>query len=185
MTRKIIHRFLPNAALLRSHPRLRLFSRWLQPAYLWHLNRRSVPGAVAVGLFWGFIPSPTQMLPAAAMAIALRVNLPLSLALTWVANPLTMPPMFYFNYRVGTWLLDRPERSFSFELNWDWLTRELSMLWQPLLLGSFVVASCAAALGYCGARTLWRLQVARAVKRRTVRRNWPRLMRSSADHPRV
>ena len=81
MTRKIIRRYLPDAAQLRTHPRLRLFSRWLQSANLWHLNRRSVPGAVAVGLFWAFIPSPTQLLPAAATAIALRVNLPLSLAL--------------------------------------------------------------------------------------------------------
>ena len=87
MTRKIIRRYLPDAAQMRTHPRLRLFSRWLQSANLWHLNRRSVPGAVAVGLFWAFIPSPTQMLPAAATAIALRVNLPLSLALSWVANP--------------------------------------------------------------------------------------------------
>jgi uncharacterized protein len=98
------------------------------------------------------------MLPAAATAIALRVNLPLSLTLSWVANPLdrlfptrstssihglvTMAPMFYSNYRLGMWLLDRPERSFSFELSWDWLTRELTALWQPLLLGSVVVAVC-------------------------------------------
>lgn len=177
MTRKIIRRYLPDATLLRAHPRLRVFSRWLQPAGLWHLNRRSVPGAVAAGLFWAFIPSPTQMLPAAATAIALRVNLPLSLALAWVANPLTMPPMFYFNYRVGTWLLERPERSFSFELSWDWLARELSLLWQPLLLGSFVVATCAAALGYCSARTLWRLRVAHAWRRRAGRHNRMRLTR--------
>ncbi len=177
MMRKIIRRYLPDAERLRTHPRLRLFSRWLQHTSLWHLNRRSVSGAVAVGLFWAFIPSPTQMLPAAATAIALRINLPLSLVLTWIANPLTMPPMFYFNYRVGTWLLDRSERSFSFELSWDWLTHELGMLWQPLLLGSLVVATCAAVLGYGGAHMLWRLHVARAWTRRAELRRRPCLRR--------
>ena len=177
MTRKIIRRYLPGAAQMRSHPHLRLFQRWLHSANLWHLNRRSVPGAVAVGLFWAFIPSPTQMLPAAASAIALRVNLPLTLALSWIANPLTMPPMFYFNYRVGTWLLDRPERPFHFELSWDWLTHELSLLWQPLFTGSFVVATGAAVLGYCSVHALWRLQVKRAWTRRTGQRGSPRLTR--------
>ncbi len=177
MTRKIIRRYLPDAAQMRTHPRLRLFSRWLRSANLWHLNCRSVPGAVAVGLFWAFIPSPTQMLPAAATAIALRVNLPLSVALVWIANPFTMAPMFYFNYRVGTWLLDRPERAFSFELSWDWLTRELSALWQPLLLGSCVAATYAAVLGYFGMRALWRLQVVRAWKHRDEQRKRSRLTR--------
>jgi uncharacterized protein len=170
MTRKIIRRFLPDAAALRAHPRLRLFSCRLQQANLWHLNRRSVSGAVADGLFWAFIPSPTQMLPAAAAAIALRINLPLSVVLVWIANPLTMPVMFYFNYRVGAWLLDRPERAFSIQLSWDWLTRELNTIWQPLILGSSVVATGAALLGYVVTRTLWRWQVIRAWRRRAKQR---------------
>ena len=79
--RKIIRRYLPDPERVRTHPRLRRFGRRLQPAGLWHLNRHSVPGAVGAGLFWAFIPSLTQMLPVAITAIALRVNLPLSLAL--------------------------------------------------------------------------------------------------------
>jgi uncharacterized protein (DUF2062 family) len=170
MMRKIIRRALPDMAALRTHPRLRLFSRGLQHANLWHLNRHSVSGAVVVGLFWAFIPSPTQMLPATATAMVLRANLPLAVALVWIANPLTMPPMFYFNYRVGTWLLDRPERLFSFELSWDWLTREFNALWQPLLLGSCVVASGVALLGYFATHALWRWQVTRAWRRRAQQR---------------
>lgn len=130
--RKIIRRYLPDAAQMRVHPRPQLFYRWFHSTGLWHLNRCSVPGAVAVGLVWAFIPSPTQMLPAAASAVVLRVNLPLSLALSWTANPLTMPPIFYFNYRVGIWLLDRPVGLIRYEMNWDWLIRELNLLWQSM-----------------------------------------------------
>jgi uncharacterized protein (DUF2062 family) len=174
MPRKIIRRYLPDAAALHAHPRLRLFSRGLRHANLWHLNRQSVSGACAVGLFWACIPSPTQMLPAAATAIIARVNLPLSLALVWIANPLTMPPMFYFNYRVGVWLLNRPERVFSFELSAEWLMSELDALWQPLLLGSFVVATGSALLGYFGMHALWRWQVARAWRHRAGQRRFTR-----------
>jgi uncharacterized protein (DUF2062 family) len=170
MARKIIRRYLPDAQRLRAHRGLRLFGRWLQHPGLWQLNRRSVSGACAVGLFWAFIPSPTQMLPAALTAMLARVNLPLSVALVWVANPLAMPPMFYFNYRVGVWLLDLPERPFRMELSWAWLGRELGAVWEPLAIGSLAVASGAALLGYFGMRVFWQVQVTRAWTRRRLRR---------------
>ena len=40
------------------------FGRWLHHPNLWHLNRRSVSGAVAIGSFSGLVPGPLQMLTA-------------------------------------------------------------------------------------------------------------------------
>jgi len=57
---------------------------------------------MAVGLFCAFVPLPIQMLLAAAAAIIFRVNLPISVGLVWITNPVTIPPMFYFCYKVGT-----------------------------------------------------------------------------------
>jgi len=73
-----------------------------------HLNRRSVSGAFAVGLFFAFWPVPLQMLLAAIGAILVRVNLPISVTLVWITNPITIPPIFYFSYLVGTWMLGTP-----------------------------------------------------------------------------
>jgi uncharacterized protein (DUF2062 family) len=162
MPKKFIQRWLPDPRRLRARRSLRLFGRWLDHANLWALNRRSASGACAVGLFWAFIPSPTQMLPAAACAIALRVNLPLSVALVWVANPFTMPPMFYFNYRLGAWLLGAPARPFVFEPSWAWLMQELGAIWPPLLLGSVMAATVAALAGYAGMQAFWRRRMRRA-----------------------
>ena len=100
--RKIIRRYLPDPERVRTHQWLRRFGGRLQPAGLWHLNRHSVPGAVGSGLFWAFIPSPTQMLPVEITAIALRINLPLSLAVVWVVNP-TRPPVPNAVYLVHLW----------------------------------------------------------------------------------
>ena len=134
-------------------------------------------GAVAVGLFWAFAPMPFQMIPAAACAIWFRVNLPISVTLVWLTNPLTIPPVFYFNYKLGTWLLQRPVKDVTFdisdttfELSWNWITHEFGYIWQPLLLGSFVVATLAALTGYWGMRAFWRLNVVRAWEARRKKR---------------
>ncbi|WP_159217560.1 DUF2062 domain-containing protein, partial [Klebsiella pneumoniae] len=78
---------------------------------LWCLNRRSAAGAFAVGLFMAFVPLPSQMIMAAGLAIVLGVNLPLSIALVWITNPITMPVIFYFTYKLGAWLMGTPAQS--------------------------------------------------------------------------
>jgi hypothetical protein len=99
--KKLIKRYLPDHQTLRTHRHLQVFGARLHDPNLWHLNRRSASGAFAVGLFVAFIPLPLQMLLAAALAIVTQVNLPVSVALVWITNPVTMPPIFYFCYRVG------------------------------------------------------------------------------------
>lgn len=169
MPRKILQRFLPDPAALRSRRELRFLGGLLDDPFLLHLNRRSVAGACALGLFVAFIPVPGQMPIAALLAILLRVNLVLSVAMVWTTNPITMPPIFYFCYRVGSWLLGNAEREpFQLTLEWFWL--ELGIIWQPFLLGCFVVGTIAAALAYTTVQLLWRLHVIRAVRHRRSRR---------------
>ena len=99
-----LQRITPNRAQVRQHKQLRVFGRRLQDPALWHLNRRSVAGAFAVGMFVMYLPPLGQLLIAAAGAIAFRVNLPISVALVWITNPVTIPPMYYFAYLVGSWM---------------------------------------------------------------------------------
>ncbi|MHB8533988.1 MAG: DUF2062 domain-containing protein [Sulfuricaulis sp.] len=170
MAKKIIRRFLPDVHQIRNHRHLRFFGRLLHDPNLWHLNRRSVSGAFAVGLFMAFIPMPFQMIPAAALAILLRVNLAISVALVWITNPITMPPVFYFTYHLGAWILQTPPKNIAFKISWEWLAAEIGRFWQPFLVGSLVTAIVCSLAGYFGMRALWRWHVIRDWERRRKKR---------------
>lgn len=170
MPKDIIKRYMPDNDTIRSHKQLRCFGKLLGDPNLWHMNRRSVAGAFAVGLFMAFVPLPTQMLFAAAVAIGFRVNLPLSVSLVWITNPLTMGPMFYGAYRLGAWLLQIERPDFGRDMNFEALVNNLSIIWQPLLAGSFVCAVISALLGYYSIQGLWRLRVASHKRRRRSQR---------------
>ena len=162
MAKKTIQRFLPDPNKIRHHKSLKIFGKLLQDANLWHLNRRSARGAFAVGLFFAFIPVPFQMVLAAATAILFRVNLPISATLVWLTNPLTMPPIFYGSYLVGTLFLNQPEQHFAFELNWAWFEQSIETIGPAFLVGSLVCASIASIIGYFGIDILWRRSVVKA-----------------------
>lgn len=165
MPRRIIKKYLPDSVKLRNHPHLQRFGHRLHDPNLWHLNRRSISGAVAVGLFCALLPLPGQMIVAALLAIWTRVNLPASVLLIWVTNPVTIPPVFYSTYLFGAWMLGEPPMQVKFDLSLGTLST-LGRIWQPLFLGSIVTGLLAAFLGYFTVRLLWRFYVVRRCRRR-------------------
>ena len=125
-----------------------------QDPSLGRFNRRSVAGTVALGLFVMYLPPLRQVLIAAAGAIVLRVNLPISVALIWITNPVTIPPMYYFSYRVGFWILGMPAQSFCVEYWLEW--RNWLDVLAPLTVGGLVCGGVCSALGYFAVRAVQR-----------------------------
>ncbi|MDP4486989.1 MULTISPECIES: DUF2062 domain-containing protein [Pseudoalteromonas] len=162
MAKKTIQRFLPDHNKIKQQKSLKIFGKLLHDANLWHLNRRSARGAFSVGLFFAFIPVPFQMVLAAALAIPFRVNLPLSIALVWITNPLTMPPIFYCSYLVGVFALGQEQQPFHFEASWEWLAQSLTTIGPAFIVGSLICATLAAILGFFGIDYLWRRSVNKA-----------------------
>lgn len=66
--RHLLRKFLPSHDTVQNQRWLKPFGRWLHYPNLWYLNRRSVPGGVAVGMFCGLVPGPLQMISAALMS---------------------------------------------------------------------------------------------------------------------
>lgn len=165
--RRWLKGILPDPRQILDNKYLRVFGTLLKDPNLWHLNRRSAAGAVALGLFVMYLPPLGQMFVAAAGAIRFRVNLPISVSLVWLSNPLTIPPMFYGAYALGAWILGEPIRAFEvhFWLDWhNWLG-----VVGPVMLGSLICASVSALIGYFAVQTLWRLSLSREIALRRAR----------------
>ncbi len=137
---------------------------------LFHVSRRSVVPAIAIGFFFAWFPLPGQMIATTIAAIALRANIPLAALATFLSNPVTMGPLSYLGYRVGAAILQTPSVPFDFELSWQWLTEKMQVIAEPLFLGCFVLASATASIAYVGLNLIWRASVAASVKARRLRR---------------
>jgi len=161
---------MPDHQTIKSNKHLQIFGDLLHNGNLWHLNRRSVAKAFAVGLFFAFIPVPFQMVLAAGVAIIVHSNLPLSIALVWITNPLTMPAIFYFCYVVGNWIIGAPQQKFTFEANWQWVVDSLSTIGPSFLLGCGVLAVVFSLIGYFGIHGLWRYSVSKEWHKRAHRK---------------
>ncbi|SFH66136.1 DUF2062 domain-containing protein [Modicisalibacter xianhensis] len=190
MPRRLIQRYMPHPDTLKRTRSLRFMSHIIGDASLWVLTRRSVGNAFMVGLFCALLPIPFQMLLAAFGAWLLRCNLPLSVGLVWLTNPLTMPPIFYCNYRLGAWLLDTPASHVPDRISTQWIAERMVEALPALLLGSLVSAVVLGLAGNALIRLIWRWHVSRSWRRRARRRRQARQQavppadtRSCADAP--
>jgi uncharacterized protein (DUF2062 family) len=170
MPKRIIKKYMPDHQTIRDHKHLKVFGKLLHDGNLWHFNRRSVSGAFAVGFFCAFIPLPMQMLFAAAIAIFVRVNLPISASLVWLTNPITMPPIFYAAYKVGAFVLGQEALTSDYKLTAEWFTEQLHLIWQPFLLGCLICGIISAVIAYATVRLLWRLHIVQHIKERRLRK---------------
>ncbi len=131
------------------------------PAY-WSTNRRNVTRALALGLFIAFVPLPLHIFLAALLAIALRVNLPVTLTAVFFTNPLTIVPLYYTAYWIGCHLLGLPmlDRLPSYSAD-TLLPVWHGPFWRPFLLGSLIMGLAVAALGYVLLGTFWHTTLVR------------------------
>ncbi|MBT6278935.1 MAG: DUF2062 domain-containing protein [Candidatus Thioglobus sp.] len=162
--KKLLKRYSPNPEELKNHKHLGWLSKHLHDPSLWNFNRKSISKAFAVGLFFAFIPVPFQMLLAAPGAVIFSANLPLSIALVWITNPLTMPAIYYGCYKLGAWLLNvQIEADFIMSLEYVW--QVFDTIWQPFLLGCLIVSVVSALIGYFGVQFIYRFRVYRRSKK--------------------
>lgn len=159
MPRKLIRRWMPDPHKIAQHKGLSWLGNLLDDPNLFHLTRDSVSLAFMIGLFMAFVPIPFQMVVAALLSLWLRANMPIAVALVWITNPLTIPPMFFGAYRVGVLLLGMEPLEFTIDLSWEWLKTAGSQVWLPLLVGSLSCGVAFGAIGYFAIRGLWRWHV--------------------------
>jgi len=177
MPRKFFRKFLPSQEWIRKHRHIAPFGRWLHHHNLWHLNRHSVAGGVAVGLFSGLVPGThlVKVPVAALLSIAFRLNLPVAVITTLYQNPITSVPLYVLAYNVGRLILPGdaapipPAPEFAWSNAGAWL--EASLQWmlslgRPFAVGLIVLALTLAAAGYALVQLGWRMVVVARWRRR-------------------
>jgi len=125
----------------------------LPKAYL-AVNRRMITRGVAVGLFWGFIPMPMQMLAVMATVPFIRFNVPIAISMVWLSNPFTMPPMYYMEYITGNFILGR-EGIEDIELTMSWFTENFDDILVPLYTGTAFYSIVVTSIIYLVINRLW------------------------------
>jgi uncharacterized protein (DUF2062 family) len=155
-------RHIPTRDTVHRYRLLRPFASHLTHSSLWRMTRRSVPRGVAVGLFVAVIIPVMHTVIAALLAIPARANVAVAAICTLVVNPLTIPPLYYAAYRIGSWELHH-ESSLVDPAAAERFSSELSRLlfWihqasGSIAVGVLTIALGLAVLGYLGAALTWR-----------------------------
>lgn len=142
---------LPRRSNVHKYPVLKWFSATAyKRSYLWSFKGDAIKPA----LFWGMVVSFSplvgfQMLIVFFLALLLRANLPLIVALQWISNPFTMGPIYYADYKIGRILLDlagyKVKKNPLLSPDYDWAhfkfrdLLELLDTFPPMFLGGAVL----------------------------------------------
>jgi uncharacterized protein (DUF2062 family) len=153
---------IPTRETVHRYRLLRPFAPHLSHSSLWRMTRRSVPRGVALGLFVAVIIPVMHTAIAAVLAIPARANVAVAALFTLVVNPLTIPPLYYAAYRIGSWELHH-DASLVNPAAAERFSGEISRLlfWVhqasgPIAVGVLTIATAAAVTGYLGSALVWR-----------------------------
>ena len=146
-----------------KHEKLKSFIKKykIPPEYL-ATNRKMVSKAVFFGLFIAFIPMPMQMVAVLALMPFIKFNVPIALAMCWLSNPFTMPPMYYMEYLTGSFFLD--SEIAPVEMTLEWFSQNIDNIFIPLYLGTLFYSIFGSLLGYWIVNYFWRSSVERDKK---------------------
>ena len=186
-----IKTWLPKPEALQNNRWLRWMGPVLKHPRLWHFSRKGIALGLALGIFFGLLIPVAQIPFAAALAVALRANVPMAVASTLVTNPVTLGPVYYGAYRLGKVVLGEAaptEREIETELQeaqeeppaiqglgnrLRHAFMQLTTVGKPLVVGLAIVASLSGIAVYFLVSGLWIL-----------RTRWQRSKRLRARAPR-
>lgn len=117
-------------------------------------NRKMISRGVFLGIFIAFIPMPMQMGAVLLFMPLFRFNVPIALAMCWLSNPLTMPPMYYMEYLTGSFILGmKPE---PVQLTLEWFSDNLNEIFIPLYFGTAMYSIFGSLLAYWAVNHFWK-----------------------------
>jgi uncharacterized protein (DUF2062 family) len=186
MPRKLFRRWMPDPKKIREHQWLAWLHPWLHHPHLWHVSREGIARGAAIGIFFGLLLPIGQIPVAAAIAIFMRANLPMAAVGTFITNPFTFAPIYFFAYQLGLLLTGAehapnvtPEFAITAPEHIAWFSSEWFAMWydrivamgKPLFVGLLVLSIVCSALSYLAVHGFWRLHIVKAWRGRVWSKN--------------
>ena len=165
MIKNVIKRLFPKIDTVKEEKILKIFGPAVLQPNLWHINKKSVSRAFAIGAFCAFLPIPGQMILASFLSITFAANIPIAVILTWITNPLTYTPIFYFAYKIGKVFVST-DIDYKLDDNEINIFSDIMLIWEPLLIGSLILAVLGSILSYIIIRSYWRYYVIKVWSKR-------------------
>lgn len=126
-------------------------------------NRKMISRGVVLGLFIAFIPMPMQMAAVLLFMPFFRFNVPIALAMCWLSNPITMPPMYYIEYELGSFILGiKPE---PVKLTLEWFSNNMDKIFIPLYFGTLIFSVVGSISAYYLVNHFWKSSVHKEKKK--------------------
>jgi len=110
------------------------------------INRRMISRGVFIGLFIAMIPMPLQMLVVFIFTFVGKFNFPVAIAMCWLSNPVTMPFIYFMEYKTGSYLLGM--EVMDVQMSIEWFSENFSNIMVPLYFGAFCYSLVLSILAY-------------------------------------
>ena len=166
MKKNWIKDHIPTAESVQNSNEVKGFKSHFKASCFWSYDRQPVAKGVAAGLAGSVIPG-FQFFYAAILVFILRGNLPIALVSTLVTNPVTVVPITYFTYYIGTLIMGNGKSDFVLhEFEWDFSS--FHAFWanvsawglqfgKAFFIGVPVVSISLGIIGYFGSLLVWRI----------------------------
>lgn len=130
-------------------------SKYLNATQLWSFQPAAVEKGIALGVACSWIPIPFHTTLAVFLAVIIDCNILMVITAIWVANPLTMPFMYYSAYKLGSYIMAVHTDNLQFHLSIKDMLHDLHEIWQPFLLGCMILGTASGAIVYLVLRFVW------------------------------
>ncbi len=112
---------------------------------------------------------PCQMLAVVLTTPFIKFNVPIAISMVWLSNPITMPFMYYMEYKTGLLLLGSDGVG-SAELTLNWFSENWGDIIVPLYIGTIPYSTIVAPIVAIIVNLLWIESVRKRAKRKRDKR---------------
>ncbi len=102
MAKHFFQAWLPSPEKINNMKIMRIFGQRVLTPQLWYINRKSISKAMFIGTFWGILPIPLHSALIILTILIFEANLPIGLLMAWIMNPLTIVPILFFAFWIGS-----------------------------------------------------------------------------------